>query len=425
MRFALLGSHPDGRAFAAALVESGRHTLAACTAPLPTDWRERFGENIRAVADLEEVLADPAVEAVVVAGNAANRALQLRRALQSERHALCVHPPGETPDAAYEAALVRGDTGMILLPLLHDAVHPGIDRLGELLTDQLGTLRLIELEVHGPEPVLLDAERPGHKPSVPGWDVLRRLGGEIAEVSGFASAEELVGDAPLLLSGRFERGGLFRATYLPGASALWRLTVRGAGEAALLFPEGRGGRSVLQWRTTTGEGGEQEWEEFDPWPVLVEAFEATLAAHTRAPEPELVPAGAAWREVRTELQSESITVQPEGITVQPRPTGHAPMPSRTHWRPIWEDAVRSLELDDAARRSVERRRASTLEYPEANEEVGFKGTMTLVGCAVLWVMLLLLILSIWVPVFGRFILPALGVFLVLQVFLFAARRGRG
>ena len=29
MRFALLGNHPDGLAFAAALVATGRHTLAA------------------------------------------------------------------------------------------------------------------------------------------------------------------------------------------------------------------------------------------------------------------------------------------------------------------------------------------------------------------------------------------------------------
>ena len=30
-------------------------------------------------------------------------------------------------------------------------------------------------------------------------------------------------------------------------------------------------------------------------------------------------------------------------------------------------------MDDAVRRSVERRRISTLEYPEASEEAGFKG----------------------------------------------------
>ena len=52
MRFALLGDHPDGRAMADALVASGRHERAAHAA----------------AADLEEVLADPAVMAVIVAG---------------------------------------------------------------------------------------------------------------------------------------------------------------------------------------------------------------------------------------------------------------------------------------------------------------------------------------------------------------------
>ena len=81
----------------------------------------------------------------------------------------------------------------------------------------------------------------------------------------------------------------------------------------------------------------------------------------------------------------------------------------------WQDEVRCLELDDAARRSVEKRRASTLEYQEASEEAGFKGTMTLVGCGMLWVSLLLLILSRWVPWLGWLIAPVFGFFLLLQL----------
>jgi hypothetical protein len=72
-------------------------------------------------------------------------------------------------------------------------------------------------------------------------------------------------------------------------------------------------------------------------------------------------------------------------------------------------------LDDAARRSVERRRASALEYPEASEEVGFKGTMTLVGCGLLWGALLLLVLSAWYPRLGWLVLPVLVLFLGLQL----------
>src|SRR5580704_15069933 len=81
----------------------------------------------------------------------------------------------------------------------------------------------------------------------------------------------------------------------------------------------------------------------------------------------------------------------------------------------WQDEVRCLELDDAARRSVERRRNSTLEYQEATEQASFKGTMTLVGCGLLWLSLVLLILSAWVPKLGWVIAPVFGAFLLLQV----------
>ena len=81
----------------------------------------------------------------------------------------------------------------------------------------------------------------------------------------------------------------------------------------------------------------------------------------------------------------------------------------------WQDAVRYLELDDAARRSVEKRRASALEYAEATEEASFKGTMTLLGCGLLWGSLLLLIVSRWVPWAGWLIAPLFGIFLLMQV----------
>ena len=62
-----------------------------------------------------------------------------------------------------------------------------------------------------------------------------------------------------------------------------------------------------------------------------------------------------------------------------------------------------------------KRRASALEYQEASEEAGFKGTMTLLGCGLLWGSLLLLILSRWVPWAGWLILPLFGLFLLLQL----------
>src|SRR5262249_7149400 len=84
--------------------------------------------------------------------------------------------------------------------------------------------------------------------------------------------------------------------------------------------------------------------------------------------------------------------------------------------PSWRDAIRCLELDEATRRSVARRRASTLDNQEATEEASFKGAMTLMGCGMLWISVVLLILSVWVPWLGWLIVPVFGLFLVLQAF---------
>jgi predicted dehydrogenase len=379
MRFALLGNHPDGLEMASALVESGRHPLAAYTAPVGDEWLRRWGPAVRRVSDLEEVLADPAVEAVIVAGTPPYRPDQLRRALQSERHVLCVHPPDHTPEIAHEAAMIQKDTGRVLLPLLYESLHPGVRRLAAFLRragaegrGPAGTFRLLEVERASTGEVLEDLAFAGPRPALPGWDVLRALGGEVAEVSTFAAREELGAGEPVLLAGRFERGGLFQVTLLPNRpEARLRIAVIGdQGRTELLFPLGWPGPAFLDWRDETGERREEAWERWDPWPALVRQFEAAL--DRKKPDADGMPALS------------------------------------------WQDTVRSLELDDAARRSAARRRTSLLEYPEASEEVGFKGTMTLAGCGLLWGVLFLLILSVWVPMIGWLIVPLLAVFLGLQ-----------
>src|SRR5205085_1981970 len=125
----------------------------------------------------------------------------------------------------------------------------------------------------------------------------------------------------------------------------WRLAVLGDGRhAELIFEKGPSGTARLERVDETGQRHEESWEASDPWPALAVAFEAEV--------------------------------------------GLGPVENKSGGC-RWQDAVRALELDDAARRSLERRRASTLEYPEASEEVGFKGTMTLVGCGMLWGILFL------------------------------------
>ena len=388
MRFALLGDHPDGVDMACALAESVRHRVLAHTAPLSADVLRRLGGNVRRVSDVEEVLADPAIEAVIVAGHAGVRPAQLRRALQSERHVLCVYPPDQTPEIAYEAAMIRNDTGCVLMPLLPEATHPAIRRLSEFVrrkdasSSPAGVFRLLEME-RGVEGEVLDGVWiAGHKPSFPGWDILRLLGGEIQEVSAFAEQEELREGEPVLVAGRFEQGGLFQVVLLPRQQQpSWRLTAIGSGgRVELLFPLGWNGPAILDWRDADGERHEEYWQRWDPWPVLIETFEQLAS----------------------------------GVASAPRGTAAL----------CWQDAIRALELDDAARRSVEKRRSSLLEYPEATEEVGFKGTMTLVGCSLLWGVLFLLILSVWWPKLGFLIVPLIVVFLGLQLLRYIVPKQR-
>jgi predicted dehydrogenase len=361
MRFAILGNHPDGLAMAAALVSSGRHQ-----------------QTTRQVSDVEEVLADPQVDAVIVAGEPGVRPAQLRRALQSERHVLCVCPPDDTTDVAYEADLIRQDTGRVLFPLLTSGTHPAVRRLADFIrlpgnekegASPVGAFRLLEMERVAPPPT-------EGKPTFSGWDLLRTLGGEIAEVSGFAADEHAEAGQIVLASGRFERGGLFHVTYLPDhPGAQGCLSVIGErGRAELVFPVGWGGPAFLDWRDESGELHEEAWDAWDPWPSLVEWFEEAVADKT----------------------------------------------------PTWLEAVRGAELDDALRRSIERRRTSVLEYQEASEETGFKGTMTLVGCGLIWAILVLVVLSFWVPKIGWLIVPLLVIFLGMQFlrYLIPARRSK-
>jgi predicted dehydrogenase len=397
MRFALLGDEADGLDMARAMVGSGRHEFIAY-AGKKRGWELLLAEGVKArpVGDFEEILADPAVEAVIVASPLSVRPAELRRVLQSERHALCVYPPDLSLDSPHEAAMIQGDTGVVLFPLLKEGLHPAVSRLEEFLRSpsKLGTFRL--LEVHRSLPSGDDSGRS----FFPGWDLLRRLRGEIVEVVGYAAHETATTDEPIIVSGRFERGGIFQLTFLPGPlDCGLNIRAHGSqGRAHLDFPAGFSGPVRLSLLKNAGQASEDErWEPWSPWAVLVTAFEEALARPRN--------------------------IMPGGQIVAPAQPGLGAAGQGSSV-PMWQDAIRGLELDDAVRRSIERRRASTLEYQEATEEAGFKGTMTLVGCSLLWGMLLLVVLSRWFPKLGWLIIPLLAVFLGLQLLRWVVPRAK-
>jgi predicted dehydrogenase len=369
MRFALLGDLPDGV------------NLAGPAAGLQV--LQRDGLAPRPVADLEEVLADPQLDAVIVAGDPAQRPVQLRRALQAECHVLCVHPSDASSILACEAAMIQADTNRVLLPILPMTLHPGVARFAELMRTGPAP-RMLEMEIWSTEEVLLDAGIAGHKPGLPGWDVLRFLGGEIGEIFLHTSEAELRPAAPLLLSGKFVGGKVFQANFLPNqAEGRWRMSiVTTTGRASLAFAQGWPGPAQLAWTGDDGEERVETWEQFHPFAALLERFEQAVdLAAIKKPTPG----------------------QPaeEALTKMPPQLG-------------WLDEIRAVELDEAARRSAHYGRSSTLDLQDATEEATFKGTMTLVGCSLIWAALIVLILAVWIPWLAWLILPVLAVFLGLQ-----------
>ncbi len=421
--FALLGDHPAGVAMARALVATGSYQLAyhAGRTVLP----ETDGvPPIRRLGDVEEILADPAVELVIVASAEADRPAQLRRAIQSERDVLCVHPADRKPDIAYEAAMMQQDTRRLVFPLLVDALHPAIVRLTQVLANdaRLRGWRLLVLEWSSPDQEALVTHAGEARFALPCWDILRALGGEVLEVSALGAGEELEPGQPLLLSGRFEEDRLFQIRYLPGHGRAG-LNLRfqgGATEVHLHFPQGMEGPAFLTWEESSGELYEEYWGSCDPWLALAQLVDQSLRGVNATNQ----PGHSSWSSI--DRASEHTIKAP--LLLHSRRTGVTAIVSAeqrgSQETPVlsWQTEIRCLELDDAARRSLERRRTSLLDYQEPSEEVGFKGTMTLVGCGLLWVTILLAVLSRWVPALGWLIVPVLFIFLVLQILGAITRR---
>jgi len=343
MRFALVGDHPNGVAAARALVQGGRHLLiAVLDQPAPD-----FAPIAVRHHDLEEILADPAVELVIIASKLSDRGEHLRRAIQAERDVLCVLPCAANIDRVYEATLMQSETKRLLLPLAPMALHPMIERVQQWRAEVKSPLTRVQWE----------CPLPDRTTDFPRWEVLRRLGGEIAEITGLAESEKWDGKGALVVTGRFREGGLFQISTGPGIHEE-RIRIESANQTQQFQCSKDWQR--LSWNC---DAGPMETLEFAPWGVLAEELDSQLA-------------------------------------------GRPP-------RFSWQDAIRWHELDEALRRSIEKRRTETLDYQEVSADAGSKGTITLIGCAMLWIVVLIFAISIWVPWVRWAVVPMLLGFLAL------------
>lgn len=355
MRLALIGDHPDGRAFAVAAIAAG-HVLHAYCGDDAGNLEVPFG-RIATAADPEDVLVDPQVEAVIVAVDVEHRLNLARRVLQSERHAVVTHPVDITPDGAYELNMLQGDTHQVLLPLLPEA----------FVDWKLPPGHWCELTVIDPLEPLLYIDAKCTHPAFPGWTLLRRVAGEILEISAFGINDYQQRSGVILCSGRGELG-------------LFHMRCQRGGDRRQLSLQ-----IINDQRETSHDVSDMS---------------------------------AYWKSAVSELD------QAVAQLLKSQRADPAAGPAiRPNARLSWRDEIRALELNDATARSLAKRRSIVMEYQEGSEEVGFKGAMTLIGCGMLWLIVMLLILSAWQPWLGWLILPALVMFLGLQMLgMFARRR---
>ena len=109
--------------------------------------RERFTArypNARVTADFDDLLADDAVDAVVVATPVPTHFELARRALEAGKHVLVEKPPALTGAEAEELVAAAEEQGRVLLPGHLLLYHPGIVRLKQLIqSGELGDLRYV------------------------------------------------------------------------------------------------------------------------------------------------------------------------------------------------------------------------------------------------------------------------------------------
>ncbi len=400
MRLLLLGDHPDGLAFTLALLARGGHELTAFAGSGATaEHLGQAGYSPAQVKEVEAALALRDVEAVVVADDLLHRPNLIRRAMQSEKQVFCVHPADLDPNIAYEALAIQQDTHKAILPLMVDRLTPALQWIDEQRRVKawadLGLLKHLEWEVGFPVPLDRAAELPQvplpaakkrawqkqaervweHHPLLSLWEGLRLTGGEVEELTAIMGhGEELSPQERINITGRLRNDAFFQVLLLP-------------------LPADQPPSFRCLWR---GEAG--EWE-------------------LRAPQGWL--ASSTWEYRRPD---------------QPAVSGTLPAGDReTLWQnwveaferqrplPTWTDATRCLELFDAVRRSVRRRRMIVLDYEAASELSNFKSTMTALGCGVLILCMVLFFATPTFPWLKYLIFPILILYMALQLFRYLAR----
>jgi predicted dehydrogenase len=378
MNVLILGNGSEERAWAEWFLAGREHRLVAVfpgfSGPPLVD--------APVAADLDDALARVGIDVVVVGGPIEERGEFLRRAAAEGLGIVCQHPPGADSEAYYQVALSRAETGAVIVPDLPLRLHPGVDRLRQVMTGgELGTFRGLRFEFPSADEGI-DLAGVVVPRTV---DVVRALIGEIEALTATGDPPGQHPDLELVvqLRGHGATRAELRAWSSFGEPA--RLTLAAAsGSLTFEFDPLFCDASRLVRRV---QGQAEQVTELDPW----DPHEAIFAVLT-----------------------ESCRLR--GTTDLPSPNLH--------------DGTRAMELAEATARSLRRGRTVDLHYEPISEEANFKSVMTSTGCMILIGALFAVLLALsgpplgynWTIYIAYLIPPILVIFVVLQTLRYAVRK---
>lgn len=377
MRFAFLGADAQTLEVAHHLAIDAKHDLTLGCEVGPAAAQMRAWAPELKIAPHWEILVGGAEADVVVVARSDNddeRAEQLRKLVQGGTPLVISQPVNSSMLIYYELDMIRRETGCVMLPYVADRWHPGLARLQAILRREAGS-DIGEISQVVFERTLADRSRGAVEAQFARDSaVVRALCGDLTSISAMGppgDATAVYANLGVQLAG--PGGRLVRWSVGPvEQSAGARLTLVGAeGKATLQLPA-PGEPSELE----TVRGGNREITPIARWSPPAAAIEQL----------ELAVAG--------------------------KPAA-----------PTWPDGCRDIELTESIARSLAKGRTIELHNEEHSEHGTFKGTMTSLGCGLLWLSLLVFILALvlaWATgaeVFRyapHFILAVLALFLAIQ-----------
>lgn len=377
MRFALLGVDADTWQLVEHIAHSTDHTLElACVLPDEAQRIQALFPQARIAAEWESLLTTDA-DGIIVSRNPQQdlRADQLRKLMQGDTPLIVSHPAHESMLICYELDMIRQERSCRVLSYTSARFSPAYQRLKQLAQggpeSPLGELEQVIVERgltdRDPEQVRAAFARD--------MDLARPFAGELTRLAALAPSSEPSGYANLGVQLSGPGGALVRWSIAAEPTAGVRLMLVGSRGRATLSLREESSTARVEWTTEFESGAD-----------------------------ELSTDGA-------------------GVALQ----RFAELVSGADTHPDWVDACRAVELADSIQRSLEKGRTVELHYEDYTEAGTFKGTMTSLGCGLLWASSLVLVLGVVAAGFRLpladywpyLLLLVLGGFLLLQLLQFA------